>query len=164
MKFFDTALKIEFQRYKEDDLAFLSEFNQMNNNALNTWKKLALKVSFSEEEELLFKLLLSLKEDVLRLEDKIYQRNSLLELEHKSQISGIAFDGLKLQDECLETEALYYARIEINHQLISFFFKALNSNQALITEIKREDKGFYDVFVVEMQRRMINATKGQGND
>ena len=87
-----------------------------------------------------------------------------MSLKKESKISGIAFDGIRLNDECLQEEALYYARIEINHQNISFFFKALNSTQALITQMKKEDKNSYDIFVVEMQRQMINATKGQNNE
>lgn len=164
MKFFDTALKIEFELCEGENLAFLQEFNQISNSAVSKWKKLANKVNFSEGEELLFNLLLSLKDDFIKLEDKIYQKNSFLSLKKESKISGIAFDGIRLNDECLQEEALYYARIEINHQNISFFFKALNSTQALITQMKKEDKNSYDIFVVEMQRQMINATKGQNNE
>ena len=161
MKFFDTALKLEFEPYDDENLTLLQEFHQTNNAALNRWKKLASKVNFSEGEELLFNLLLSLKDDIIKLEDKINQKNSFAPLKFKNIVCGIAFEGIKLQDECLQGDAVYYGRIELNHQVISFFFKALDTRQGVITQIKKEDSTLYDNFVVEMQRQIINTSKGK---
>lgn len=161
MKFFDTALKLEFELYEGENLVILQEFHQTNNAALNKWKKLASKVNFSEGEELLFNLLLSLKDDMIKLEDKIYQKSSFVPLKFESVVCGIAFEGIKLQDECLQAENIYYGRIELNYQVISFFFKALDTRQGIITQIKKEDSTLYDNFVVEMQRQIINTSKGK---
>lgn len=160
MKFFDTALSIEFQRCEGEDLAFLNEFNQNSKNAVLTHlKKLATKVDFSEGEELLFKLFLSLKEDIMRLEDKITQRASSLRLENEAKLCGIGFEGFKFSSPCLEKEGLYYGRLEIKRQIMSLFFKALSDNECEITQIKKEDKTLFDAFVVDTQRQ--NILKGK---
>ena len=161
MKFFDAALKLEFELYDENNLSFLQDFNQSKNVALNKWKKLAAKVDFSEGEELLFHLLLSLKDDVMKLEDTILQKNSTLILKEKNTINAVAFEGIRLKDECLQEGALYYAHTEINRQMISFFFKALSLNEASITQMKKEDKILYDNFVVDIQRQLINKRKDE---
>lgn len=159
MKFFDAALKLEFELYDEGNLTFLQDYHQSKNVALNKWKKLAAKVNFSEGEELLFHLLLSLKDDVMKLEDVILQKNSSLVLKEKSTVNAVAFEGIRLEDKCLQEGALYYARTEINRQMINFFFKALSADEASITQMKKEDKTLYDTFVVDIQRQLINKRK-----
>ncbi|HEC1801419.1 TPA: hypothetical protein R1754_001788, partial [Campylobacter lari] len=43
------------------------------------------------------------------------------------------------------------------------FFKALNEDEAKITQIKAEDELVYDHFVANMQRAMIKILKEQEN-
>ncbi len=160
MKFFDTALSIEFQRCEGENSAFLNEFNQSSKNAiLARFKKLATKVDFSEGEELLFKLFLSIKEDIMRLEDKITQKNSRLMLKNEAQLCGVGFEGFKFSSPCLEKGELYYGRLEIKRQIMSLFFRALSENECEITQIKQEDKSLFDTFVVDTQRQ--NILKGK---
>lgn len=159
MKFFDTALSVEFERFDESNEAFLQDFHQGGNAALNKWKKLAAKVDFSEGEELLFHLLLSVKEDLSRLEDEVMQRNSALKLASKGIISAVGFEGVRFKEPCLEANALYYVRANIAHHTMSFFVKAENADEASITQIKKEDKALYDAFVVDIQRQLIHKRK-----
>lgn len=157
MKFFDAALPLEFERFDESNPAFLQDFHQ--GTSLNQWKKLAAKVDFSEGEQLLFHLLLSVKEDLSRIEEELSQKNSAFKLKNKATLSALAFEGLKFKEPCLEKELVYYARTKINHQKISFFFKALSSDEASITQMKKEDKVLFDAFVVDIQRQIINKRK-----
>lgn len=159
MKFFDTALPLEFERFEEDNAAFLQDFHQGGNAALSKWKKLAAKVDFSEGEELLFHLLLSLKEDIMRIEDELAQKSSALKLANKGIISALAFEGFKFKEQCLQKDAFYYARANIAHHRVSFFFKALSSDEASITQMKKEDKTLFDAFVVDIQRQLIHKRK-----
>ncbi len=159
MKFFDTALQVEFELYDESNLTFLQDFNQGKNLALNKWKKQAAKIDFTEGEELLFNLLLSLKDDMIKLEEAILHKNSALMLKNKGIISAVAFEGIKFKEQCLQNGALYYAKMSINHHLMSFFFKALNADEGTFTQVKKEDKTLYDNFVVDIQRQLIIKRK-----
>lgn len=159
MKFFDTALQVEFELYDESNLAFLQDFNQGKNATLNKWQKLAAKVDFTEGEELLFRLLLELKNDMIKLEEAVLHKNSALKLENQGIIKAVAFEGVEFENECLNVNALYYARMQINHQAISFFFKALSKTEGQFTQMKKEDKTLYDNFVVDIQRQLINKRK-----
>ena len=159
MKFFDTAVAVEFERFDEGNPAFLEDFHQSANSTLNKWKKLAAKVDFSEGEELLFHLFLSLKEDIMRLENEITQKNLALKLANKGVISAFAFEGVRFKEPCLEANALYYARANIAHHTMSFFLKALNDYEAEISQMKKEDKALYDAFVVDIQRQLIHKRK-----
>lgn len=163
MKFFDTALKIEFELCEGENASFLNDFNQSAQNALLArFKKLAAKVDFSEGEALLYQMLLSIKEDLARLDDKISHKNSALVLQNESVLCGVGFEGIKFSENVLENEALYYGRVELHHQTMRFFFKALNQNEAMIERIKKEDKTAFDAFVVEIQRQ--NILKGKNNE
>lgn len=159
MKFFDTALRVEFELYDESNLAFLQDFNQGKNATLNKWQKLAAKVDFTEGEELLFRLLLDVKNDMIGLEETVLHKNSALKLENKGIIKAVAFEAVAFENECLSVNALYYARMQINHQAISFFFKALSKTEGQFTQMKKEDKTLYDNFVVDIQRQLINERK-----
>ena len=59
----------------------------------------------------------------------------------------------------LESGKDYYARFELNHQKIAFFFKAQSENLAKITKIKPEDLISYNAFVVEIQRNAIREKR-----
>lgn len=160
MKFFETALSLKFERCEGEHLEFLKDFNRLNKNAVLTrFKQAAAKVNFSEGEELLFKLFLSLKEDIMRMDDKISQKNSPLVLKNEAMICGVGFEGIKFSTPCLENGALYYAKTEINREIMGFFFVAQNESEGEITRIKKEDKSLFDAFVVETQRQ--NILKGK---
>lgn len=160
MKFFNTALSLEFERFEDENLAFIEDFNK-GANLQNKWKKLAAKIDFSEGEELLFKMLLSLQESVLRLENK---NDKTPKLKQKAMICALNFSGFKLQKNAFEKDALYYAKIHIDNELVKLFFRALSENEGEISQIKKDDKTMLDAFVVEIQRQEILKNKGDKNE
>lgn len=162
LNFFKTALKIHFQSTSEDESSpFMQEYLSLNLAHLNDrWKKLGLKVDFTEGEALLFDLILSLKQDVKNLEQKLFEKEALLRLEHEANLCGINFEHIQIKENLFVKNQIYYARFELNHTKIALFIRALSANEAEIYKIKKEDKQYYDAFVTQMQRDMIKSLKG----
>ncbi|MGI7618132.1 DUF6115 domain-containing protein [Campylobacter coli] len=80
---------------------FLQEYLKLGAiSQLSKWKKLALRVDFDEGEKIIFDLLLSLKEDILRLEDSLDKNKDLLVLKQKGVVEDI-------------TKELHYLRKEL---------------------------------------------------
>ncbi|EAK1221377.1 hypothetical protein BBA54_08665, partial [Campylobacter jejuni] len=125
------------------------------------WKKLALRIDFDEGEKIIFDLLLSLKEDILRLENSLDKNKELIPLKQKGVIESLNFEYLNFLDTILEEDKEYYLRFDLNNQKIAIFIKAQSQTLAKIIKIKPEDKMAFDAFVVEIQRNMIRNKKGQ---
>lgn len=157
---FKAGVKVELQKCSCEDNYFLQEYFNINSNAnLNKWKKIARNVEFEDSEKLIFDLLMSLKEDIVRIEEKISHKNSLLPLEQKNIIESLNFEYLNFLDAFLEKDKEYYVRFEINNQKMAIFVKACDEKMAKIIKIKPEDEMIYDAFVVEMQRNIIRNLK-----
>lgn len=164
LNFFESSLELEFEKNKERKEEFLQEFLTSNNYVnLNKWKKLASRVEFSEGEELIFDLLLDIKQELFYLKNEINKTDTFLVLEEKSLINGVNFSHIRLRDKCLQVDEEYYGKIIINSKKISFFFKALSENEAKITQIKSDDESIYNGFIVDVQRMMIKILKEQTN-
>lgn len=162
MKLFKAGFKAEFSQCEIENTHFLNEYLKLGAiSQLNKWKKLALRVDFEESEKLIFDLLLSLKEDVLRLENTLAKEKELLALEKQAMVDELNFEYIHFLEPCLDKEKEYYVRFELNNQQIALFLKAQNIHLAKIVKIKPEDKIAYDAFVVELQRNAIREKKGQ---
>lgn len=139
---------------------FLQEYLKLGAiSQLSKWKKLALRVDFDEGEKIIFDLLLSLKEDILRLEDSLDKNKDLLTLKQKGVVESLNFEYLNFLDEILEEGKEYYIRFDLNNQKMAIFARAQNKKLAQIIKIKPEDRIAFDAFVVQLQRDMIRNTK-----
>ncbi|WP_376804248.1 hypothetical protein [Campylobacter coli] len=139
---------------------FLQEYLKLGAiSQLSKWKKLALRVDFDEGEKIIFDLLLSLKEDILRLEDSLDKNKDLLVLKQKGVVESLNFEYLNFLDEILEERKEYYIRFDLNNQKMAIFAKAQNKKLAQIIKIKPEDRIAFDAFVVQLQRDMIRNKK-----
>lgn len=139
---------------------FLQEYLKLGAiSQLSKWKKLALRVDFDEGEKIIFDLLLSLKEDILRLEDSLDKNKDLLALKQKGVVESLNFEYLNFLDEILEEGKEYYIRFDLNSQKMAIFAKAQNKKLAQIIKIKPEDRIAFDAFVVQLQRDMIRNKK-----
>ncbi len=139
---------------------FLQEYLKLGAiSQLSKWKKLALRVDFDEGEKIIFDLLLSLKEDILRLEDSLDKNKDLLVLKQKGVVESLNFEYLNFLDEILEEGKEYYIRFDLNNQKMAIFAKAQNKKLAQIIKIKPEDRIAFDAFVVQLQRDMIRNKK-----
>ncbi|ECV9671865.1 hypothetical protein F2N07_06660 [Campylobacter jejuni] len=139
---------------------FLQEYLKLGAiSQLSKWKKLALRVDFDESEKIIFDLLLSLKEDILRLEDSLDKNKDLLALKQKGVVESLNFEYLNFLDEILEEGKEYYIRFDLNNQKMAIFAKAQNKKLAQIIKIKPEDRIAFDAFVVQLQRDMIRNKK-----
>ncbi|EAI0988191.1 hypothetical protein LMK10_000706 [Campylobacter coli] len=139
---------------------FLQEYLKLGAiSQLSKWKKLALRVDFDEGEKIIFDLLLSLKEDILRLEDSLDKNKDLLVLKQKGVVESLNFEYLNFLDEILEEGKEYYIRFDLNNQKMAIFAKAQNKKLAQIIKIKSEDRIAFDAFVVQLQRDMIRNKK-----
>lgn len=139
---------------------FLQEYLKLGAiSQLSKWKKLALRVNFDEGEKIIFDLLLSLKEDILRLEDSLDKNKDLLALKQKGVVESLNFEYLNFLDEILEEGKEYYIRFDLNNQKMAIFAKAQNKKLAQIIKIKPEDRIAFDAFVVQLQRDMIRNKK-----
>ncbi|EGK8165809.1 hypothetical protein IO441_001449 [Campylobacter coli] len=139
---------------------FLQEYLKLGAiSQLSKWKKLALRVDFDEGEKIIFDLLLSLKEDILRLEDSLDKNKDLLALKQKGVVESLNFEYLNFLDEILKEGKEYYIRFDLNNQKMAIFAKAQNKKLAQIIKIKPEDRIAFDAFVVQLQRDMIRNKK-----
>ncbi len=139
---------------------FLQEYLKLGAiSQLSKWKKLALRVDFDEGGKIIFDLLLSLKEDILRLEDSLDKNKDLLALKQKGVVESLNFEYLNFLDEILEEGKEYYIRFDLNNQKMAIFAKAQNKKLAQIIKIKPEDRIAFDAFVVQLQRDMIRNKK-----
>ncbi len=162
LNLFKAGLNVELQMCDINDSYFLQEYLNINvSTKLSKWKKLASKVNFDENEKLIFELILSLKEDLARLENSLLKQDTLLPLAQKGIISALNFEYLNFLDSILQKDKEYYLRFTLNNQKMAIFVEAQSENLAKIVKIKAEDRVLYDAFVVEIQRDMIRNKKGQ---
>ncbi|HEB9423470.1 TPA: hypothetical protein RZK55_001293 [Campylobacter jejuni] len=161
-----TLFKAGFETHLEcceiENNRFLGEYLKLGAiSQILKWKKLALRIDFDEGEKIIFDLLLSLKEDILRLENSLDKNKELIPLKQKGVVESLNFEYLNFLDTILEEDKEYYLRFDLNNQKIAIFIKAQSQTLAKIIKIKPEDKIAFDAFVVEIQRNMIRNKKGQ---
>ena len=160
LNLFKAGLSAEFQSCDVNDSYFLQEYLNINlSSKLSKWKKLASKVDFEDSEKLIFDLILSLKEDIVKLENRLLNQDKLLPLSQKGIIDALNFEYLNFLEPLLQKDKHYYMRFEINGQKIALFALAQSENLAKIIKIKAEDRILYDAFTVEIQRDMIRNRK-----
>ncbi|QOR01062.1 MULTISPECIES: hypothetical protein [unclassified Campylobacter] len=164
INFFKSSLELEFEECKTRYDEFLQEYLSSNNYVnLSKWKKLAARVEFSEGEQIIFDLLMDIKQELYWIKNDINKTKLFTDLKYKAFVVGVNFAHFQFKDKCLVQDEEYYARFELNGQKVSVFFKALSENEAKITQIKAEDELAYDNFVANMQRAMIKILKEQEN-
>ena len=162
---FKSSISVNFDENSKQEDRFLQEYFALNlNSKLTRFKKMAAKIEFSEGEELIFNLLLSLKNDILRLEAKIEQQNNLLELSYSSVICAIHYEYMRLADALLKENEIYYMRFSIEGQDIALFTKAVDDRTVKIVKFKNDDKILYDSFVAQMQREFLQDRKRKINE
>ncbi|HEG4988553.1 TPA: hypothetical protein SER58_001825, partial [Campylobacter jejuni] len=84
---------------------FLGEYLKLGTiSQILKWKKLALRIDFDEGEKIIFDLLLSLKEDILRLENSLDKNKELIPLKQKGVIESLNFEYLNFLDTILEED------------------------------------------------------------
>ncbi|AJC88328.1 hypothetical protein CINS5915_04745 [Campylobacter insulaenigrae] len=160
LNFFQCSLNLNFEESKIRHDEFLQDYLTSNNLVnLSKWKKLASRIEFSEGEQLIFDLLLDLKQELFMLKNDINKSDLSIDLGKNYMLEGIHFSHLKFKEECLQCGEEYYAKIELYGQKICFFFKGLNKKEGKIIQIKNEDECIYNNFVVDMQREMIKMLK-----
>ncbi|QOW63936.1 hypothetical protein IRA69_00720 [Campylobacter hepaticus] len=158
---FKTNCKADLESCEIENNRFLEEYLKLGSiTQIAKWKKLALNTDFDEGEKIIFDLLLSLKEDILRLENSLNRDKTLLKLKQEGIIEALNFEYLNFSDNILEKDSNYYLRFDLNNQKIAVFIKAQNNKLAKIIKIKPEDKIAFDAFVVEIQRELIRNKKG----
>lgn len=156
LNLFATHLKADLECCELENNPFLQEYSALSAlSALSKWKKLATRVDFDEGEKIIFDLLLSLKEDILRIENSLSKNKELLTLKQKAFIRALNFDYFDLSDGILQRDKTYYLRVELNHQILALFIKAESENLAKIVKVKPEDRVVFDAFVVAVQRENI---------
>ncbi|HDZ4965253.1 TPA: hypothetical protein RTH42_001328 [Campylobacter jejuni] len=159
---FKAGFEAHLECYEIENNHFLGEYLKLGAiSQILKWKKLALRIDFDEGEKIIFDLLLSLKEDILRLENHLDKNKELIPLKQKGIIESLNFEYLNFLDTILEKDKEYYLRFDLNNQKIAIFIKAQSQTLAKIIKIKPEDKIAFDAFVVEIQRNMIRNKKGQ---
>lgn len=158
--FFKAGFEAELECCEIENNHFLQEYLKLGAiSQLSKWKKLAMRIDFGEGEKIIFDLLLSLKEDILRLENSLSKDTELLALKQKGIVESLNFEYLNFLDNTLEKDKEYYLRFELNRQKIAIFVKAENEKLAKIVKIKPEDRLAFDAFVVEIQRDIIRNKK-----
>ncbi|MCW1535408.1 hypothetical protein OLR67_01900, partial [Campylobacter jejuni] len=91
---------------------FLGEYLKLGAiSQILKWKKLALRIDFDEGEKII-DLLLSLKEDILRLENSLDKNKELIPLKQKGVIESLNFEYLNFLDTILEEDKEYYLRFD----------------------------------------------------
>jgi len=162
LNLFKAGLKIEFEPCTLEDSCFLEEYLSLSaNSGLQKWKKLASKLDLDNEQKLIFDLLLSVKEDLGKIQNFIFKDESLLSLSKKAFVESLNFEYINLTQPFLEQDKQYYARFELNKQKIPVFLQAQSENLAKIIKIKSEDQMIYNAFVVDIQRDIIKNMKGE---
>ncbi|EAK4310987.1 hypothetical protein DJ678_08745, partial [Campylobacter jejuni] len=94
-----TLFKVGFEAHLEcckiENNRFLGEYLKLGAiSQILKWKKLALRIDFDEGEKIIFDLLLSLKEDILRLENSLDKNKELIPLKQKGVIESLNFEYL----------------------------------------------------------------------
>ncbi|MBM0636486.1 hypothetical protein LNU06_00320 [Campylobacter sp. VicNov18] len=162
LTFFKAGFKAYLECCETQNSLFLQEYLKLGALCqISKWKKLALRIDFNEGEKIIFDLLLSLKEDILRLENSLDKSKELLELKQKGTVESLNFEYLNFLDPILEKDKKYYLRFDLNNQTIAIFIQAQSDKLAKIIQIKPEDKIAFDAFVVQIQREMIRNKKEQ---
>ncbi|TKX31857.1 hypothetical protein [Campylobacter aviculae] len=160
LKLFKAGFEAQLEYCKIEDNHFLQEYLKLGAiSQLSKWKKMASRIDFSEGEKIIFDLLLSLKEDILRVESAVNKGEELIPLKQKAIVESLNFDHLNFSENVLENDEEYYIRFNLNNQKVALFAKAKSQTLVQIIKIKPEDKVAFDAFVVEVQRDMIRNKK-----
>lgn len=164
VNFFKTSLKLHLQECENED-EFLGEYLELKNNAdVFRFKKLASKLDFDDTQKFLFDLLLDIKNDIFKLKNQLKSEQRLIKLSQIGYICGVNFDFLEFKEPVLSKDKLYYARLELNDQIIAFFMRAGDERVAEFVKIKNDDKLVFDHFVMQTQRELINDLKGKKDE
>ncbi|MCW1371784.1 hypothetical protein OLQ24_06915, partial [Campylobacter jejuni] len=112
-----TLFKAGFEAHLEcceiENNRFLGEYLKLGAiSQILKWKKLALRIDFDEGEKIIFDLLLSLKEDILRLENSLDKNKELIPLKQKGVVESLNFEYLNFLDTILEEDKEYYLRFD----------------------------------------------------
>ncbi len=157
---FNAGFRVDFQSCTDNKEEFLQEYFKLSTNAkLAHFKKLASKAEFSDSEEVLFKLLLSIKNDILRLESRLENEQNFLKLQHSSFVCAVHYEYIKIKDPLLKEEQEYYFRFRLEGEDMAFFVRAIDEKLARIEKFKNDDKILYDGFVANMQREFLKERK-----
>ncbi|KAA6225228.1 MULTISPECIES: hypothetical protein [unclassified Campylobacter] len=160
LNFFKAGLKVSYENCDINDNHFLQEYlNFGQTHQFSKWKQKAAKLNLEESEKFLFEFMLSIKEDIAKLERKLNKNEGLLPLSKEGVVDALNFEYLQFLDKNLEKDKQYYARFELNSNKICIFFEAKNESLAKIIKIKPEDIALYNAFVVDIQRDMIKNRK-----
>ncbi|MGH2327597.1 hypothetical protein ACRCD5_04670 [Campylobacter taeniopygiae] len=160
LKLFKAGFEADLESCKIEDNHFLQEYLKLGAiSQLSKWKKMATRIDFSDGEKIIFDLILSLKEDILRVESAINKDEELIPLKQKAIVGSLNFEHLNFLENILEINQEYYIRFSLNNQKMALFAKAKSQTLAQIIKIKPEDKTAFDAFVVEVQRDMIRNKK-----
>ena len=162
LKLFAAGLEADLECCELENNPFSQEYLKLSAlSALSKWKKLAARVEFEEGERIIFDLLLSLKEDILRLENALSADRELLPLKQRAVIRALNFEHFDFAEGVLERDKIYYLRAGLNHQILALFIRAESENLARIVKIKPEDRAVFDAFVVAVQRENIINSRGK---
>ena len=151
---FDTCVKIEFEPMKQEHSILYNH----SDNSLDKYRKKAIRCEFSKEEELIFELLMDIKQSIQNISKK-----PLDPLATNSLMVKIDYDTFQIYDNVLEVGQVYFARVFFD-ELMYFYFEALDSNYAKITKIKSMDDSRLASYIVNLQRMMINDKRRSGDE
>lgn len=158
LSFFRTRLYAEFA--KNSSVDFTAEYSYLYaNKSIDRYKQAAAAVEFTEGERFLLDVLFDIKKDLKLLRQDLKLGIKLIDLEHKVHIESINFTHFCINEELLEENTEYYARITLNDTLIGLFFTALDAKTAKISKMRRDDEALLASFVVDTQRANIHEQR-----
>jgi len=169
IRFVVAPLEVCFDLVSVDEESFLKEYNSMSEfeeDAVGQWLKIAkAKGETNESDQVLLTLLVELHKKIDTLTAIVKnEEKKLLPLSHKSMISDIGFEHIKLEEELLKKDKHYYMRVSMPvfpKREIPIFLKAMDSKIAEILKIHDKDEKDWSAYVMARERVMIREAKGK---
>ncbi len=170
MRLIEAPLDIEFSLY-DDNEEMLREFNllsESDDDPVGQWLKLAkARGDTSESDQILLTLLVELHRKIDDLSDFVKNnKKEHLKLDCKEQIKSIGFECFSTSKDVFETDKIYYGRILMPifpKREVPIFFKATQTNLAIIQQMHQRDIKDYNAYVTARERVMIRQIKAEQN-
>lgn len=155
----------------EDEEVYLREFEkltQAEEDPVGQWLKLAKARGETGDSDT---VLLTLVAELHRKIDDLnaYVRNEIpkrLELAKKALVDSIGFEHINLQEEILEPQKRYYARILMPifpKREIALFLEAKSTTLVEITRMHESDSKDWDAYIMARERIMIRQKKAEND-
>jgi len=146
---------------------FEREYHQLSesdDNAINQWLKLAkARGDTSDTDPVLLNLIVELHNKIDALEMFLKDETPVrVSLTCEAHIDAIGFEHFQLSDALLDTDVLYYGRIEMPvhpKRDVGVFFKALSQTLAKITRVHDRDEKEWGSYMTARERVLIREAR-----